>query len=72
MDADSFNLYLVQTEGELTKYSPDSDKYYIYFYIFLTNDKRAFFNLLILYRDTVQAIGSGTTLAAHCAKVKNF
>jgi hypothetical protein len=29
LDADSFNLYLVQTEGEITKYSPENDKYTI-------------------------------------------
>merc|ERR1740128_288600 len=47
VEADDFNVYLVQTEGEITQYNPN------------TQSAKS------------QKIRSGTTLAAHCAKVKD-
>ena len=60
VDADLVNLYLVETDGEITKYSPDGDSRYRIIVCL---------NLNFGWFSTYQ-VGEGTTIAAYTAHCK--
>ena len=68
VDADLVNLYLVETEGEITKYCPDAENRCENRKYFPSNHENIHY---VGSAGPVYQVGVGTTVAAYCAYTKH-
>ena len=67
VDADDFNLYIHETEGQITLFGPQEEQEEAGPSPGSEGSKPA-----LVFRERSQQIRSGTSVAAHCAKVKDI
>ena len=65
VDADDFNLYIHETEGQITLFGPPEEAE-------AGKESEEGSNPALVFRERSQQIRSGTSVAAHCAKVKDI